>query len=196
MKRKSLFLAVIFFIFILNACKKDGNQPAPIVNNTQPKPLTTAQLVLGKWFVVKDSVQTLDSNTPIPNVGPQLSFNNGDFVVFNKDSTAAVSSLVAFDAFFTDYGATNVDSKLFVMPNTNPYLNFKYNVAAEYSIQPVLPTDSAKTVYTLKMQNNDPIGVGYGIKISTSNSLVLYHQEVIPTMLHDYTVNEYVYLSR
>jgi hypothetical protein len=104
---KKSILAFACFISLLCACKKDNKKPATPISNQQS---SANQMLLGKWTIVKDSLQTFDYTTPI--VSPQhLVLSGNDFVVFNNDSTATVSSQLGFAALYTDFG------KFYINPN-------------------------------------------------------------------------------
>lgn len=188
-------LTVGFLIMaMLNACKKDSAKPAVAPAATASQPTITQQLA-GKWFVVKDSIQTLDYRTPVANPAPKLVFGPNDYVIFNKDSTATVSSDLAFDAFDMDFNSNNVDGKLTVNSVTDPNLNFKYKIDSAYTTSPL--SGPAITVYSLSMQNFNPfIASGYSLTRPTPTTLILYHQLLIPVVAHEYVINQYVYLSR
>ena|ERR1700744_150459 len=179
---------------MLNACKKDSAKPATVPNTTASQP-TIAQQLAGKWFVVKDSIQTLDYRTPVTNPSPMLVFGPNDYVIFNKDSTATVSSDLAFDAFDMDFNSNNVDGKLTVSSVADPNYNFKYKIDSAYTTSPL--SGSPITAYNLSMQNFNPfISSGYSLTISPQKTLMLYHQLIIPVVAHEYVINQYLYLSR
>lgn len=193
MNAKPLLIGFLLMA-VLNACKKDSTKPATAPAATASQP-TIAQQLAGKWFVVKDSIQTLDYRTPVANPAPKLVFGPNDYVTFNKDSTAIVSSDLAFDAFDMDFNSNNVDGKLTVSSVSDPNLNFKYKIDSAYTTSPL--AGSPITVYSLSMQNFNPfIASGYSLTRPTPTTLMLYHQLLIPVISHYYVINQYVYLSR
>lgn len=181
MKNTLLSIAALLVLF-LNACKKDGNKPSAPVTDT-PKPLTTAQMLVGKWTIVKDSVQVFDFRTPLTN--PQnLVLGKSDFVVFNGDNTATVSSQVGFDALYTDYG------KFYINPGENVKLpNFTFN----YQVTP--PANELPA--TLGIPNLAlGVSVGYDISQLNSTSLVLHNENIIAKYPHEYVIKRDIYLSK
>ncbi len=193
MKTKLNLLVILSLIFIWSACKKDSVKPAATTGNNQQTSVN--QSLIGKWFVVKDSVQTFDLYNLIPNIVQTPSFSNNDFVMFNKDSTATISSRAAFSAFYTDYEAFNTNSKLIINPVINPNLNLKYNITTQgYTI----PLSSPQLAYFLALTNITPLNslVDYQISLPTPTSMVLQREHEIPTVLHDYRIKEYIYLQK
>lgn len=191
MKKKPGLLLAILLISSLLACKKENNKPASKLT-TPTQPLTESQVIAGKWFVVKDSTQTLDFNKVIPNLVAAQTFGSNDFITFNADSTAKVSSYAAFNAFYPNYTSSNVTSTISVSPILNPDLNFKYGIATM-----VLGNGPAEAVYGITLQNtNTIIKAGFQITVLSSSKIMLYNQEVLPTINNTYTVNQYIYLQR
>lgn len=171
-------LSVLFlWALALNACKKENNKPASTLpDNTSTA--TAAPSLVGKWYVVKDSIQAFDLYTPI-SFQNKLSFGNTDYVTFNDDSTGAISSQVAFKALYTDY------VKLYINPDKTelPNLNFKYHASLKDN--------------TLQIPNIDALnGIGYSIVKLSPNKLVLYTQNEIPTLQHDYRFKQYIYFTK
>ena len=195
MKNKINLLIFVVVASFFAACKKEGAKPAPVTTGTTA--LTTPDLFVGKWYVAKDSIQTFDSNTQIPNLVQNINYTNNDFVTFNKDSTAVMSSVAAYTAFFTDYDASNVDSKLFINPPVNPNFNFKFKLAAGFVTNTAPGLGVTTTDYLLSMQNaNIIISAGYSVSFISSTSLVLGHAINIPTVGHYYVIKEYIYLKK
>lgn len=196
-KNKLYFLILLPLVSIFTACKKSGVTPNIVTDSTATRPLTINQLLIGKWLVVKDSVQTLDYLTPIQNIGPIFHFNGNDFIVFKADSMASVSSLLAVNALFPQYHAYNTNSELFYTAQQIASMDFKYNVLVDYITQPSNPMDKPRNVYAVTMQNINPtIGYGFEVVNYSATNLELYHKEEIPTALHDYVINEYIYLEK
>ncbi|MDO3625834.1 hypothetical protein [Mucilaginibacter sp. BT774] len=176
MKNTPALSALFFLAFALNACKKENHKPAnttPITSVSQ-----TTQSLVGKWYVVKDSIQAFDLYTPI-SFQNKLSFSNADYVTFGKDSTGVISSQVAFKALYTDY------IKLYINPNQTelPNLNFKYYASLKNN--------------TLQIPNIDALnGIGYSIVKLSPTELVLFTQDEIPTPQHDYRFKQYIYFTK
>jgi len=177
MKNIPALSTLLLLALVLNACKKENNKPASTPpDNTSTS--TAAPSLVGKWYVVKDSIQAFDLYTPI-SFQNKLSFGNADYVTFNEDSTGAISSQVAFKALYTDY------IKLYINPNEAelPNLNFKYHASLKNN--------------TLQIPNIDALnGIGYSIANLNSTELVLYTQDEIPTIEHDYRFKQYIYFTK
>lgn len=171
MKGKWKLLTAMIVVFILNGCKKDNNQPANMYSN---QTTTIDQTLTGKWFIVKDSIQAFDYNTPM-SFTQKLAFSNADYVVFNKDSTGTISSQVAYTALYTDY------TRLYINPNEPeiPNLNFKYKFSAK---------DSTLSIPLINSLN----GIGYGITKLDAKNLVLYTEDVITKYPHSYTFKQHI----
>jgi hypothetical protein len=181
MKKYILLSGIAFMLFAAIGCKKDGAQPSSTTTTTN-KPLTTAEILIGRWTIVKDSVQTFDFQTPIQN--PQkLNFSSSDYITFGKDSTATVSSQVGFDALYTDYG------KYYINPDEKVQLpNFKFNYAV---------TQPANLPATLGIPNLAfAVSVGYEITVINSTSVVLHNQTIITKYPHEYVIKNDIYLSK
>jgi hypothetical protein len=177
MKNLPALFVLFLLAFALNACKKENNKPTSTSQDNTSTSTAAASLV-GKWYVVKDSIQAFDLYTPIgfPN---NLSFSNADYVTFSKDSTGVISSQVAFKALYTDY------IKLYINPNEPelPNLNFNYHLSVKDN--------------TLQIPNINALnGIGYSIVKLNSTELVLYTQDEIPTIQHDYRFKQYIYFTK
>ncbi|QEC77569.1 hypothetical protein [Mucilaginibacter ginsenosidivorax] len=198
MKRNFNLLIAAVLLVCLNSCKKDNS--AKPVTGAQGAGTTIASTysLTGKWYITKDSVQTLDLKTAIPNLVAPGKFTQNDFVVFNSDSTAAISNTHAFNAFYTDYEASNTDSKLRVNTNIIPNLGFKYHVSFEgYSITAAASQNLPQQVYALDAENLVALkSVGYNIYMPSATTMILEHDLEIPTLQHDYRIKEYIYLNK
>jgi len=184
MKNKTLILIVIGSVFTLNACKKDSTKSITPASTSNPTPLTTAQLLVGRWLIVKDSVQTFDFRTPISNFQSKLVFGNSDFVEFKENNSGDVSSQVGFDALYTDFGRLVINPG---GPATISNLNFKYQVSPSVATLPP----------TLFIPDITPIaGVTYSITNLDANNLVLHYETNIAKYPHDYIIKEDIYLSK
>lgn len=185
MKNKALVLIALCSVLVLNACKKDGTKPTtPASTASDPTPLTTAQLLVGKWLIVKDSVQTFDFKTQISNFQGKLVFGNSDFVEFKENNSGDVSSQVGFDALYIDFGRLVINPG---GPGTIPNLNFKYQVSPSVASLPP----------TLFIPNITPIaGITYSITNLNANSLVLHYETNIAKYPHDYLIKEDIHLSK
>jgi len=192
-----LFVAA-FFSVILYSCKKDDTPKPATVNAGNNQTPNISEAITGKWFITKDSIQTLDYYTVIPNLVKRQAFGNNDFIVFNKDSTAVISNTAAFNAFYTDYEASNTDSKLRVNTYIIPNLSFKYKIILEgYGITSSTSQSPPQAVYGLGAENLVALkSVGYGITMPSATNLVLEHDLEIPTLQHDYKIKEYIYLKK
>lgn len=156
---------------------------APGDVNSVTAPLTASQLLVGKWLITKDSVQTFDYNTRIADPVKYIP-GPADFVVFNKDKSGSVSSSLGFNVLYTDYG------RLYINPGGPadvPKYNFSYLVSDDIAGSP--PTLQIPDI----SQNN---GVTYRITGLSANSMVLHYETNIAKFPHDYIIKEDIYLSK
>ena len=180
MRKKSITLAAICsLLLLLNACKKDNkNVNAPATKATATQPLTTAAAVAGKWFVVKDSIQTSDYDTVLPSMR-NISYSTADFVVFNTDNTGAISTQNAYNALYTNYPNQFVNQTVPSAPN----LNFNYKVSV-----------ADNTLSIPKINSN--IGIAYKITMLSATRMLLYTEANVVQAPHEYDFKQFIYLSK
>lgn len=183
------YFYITLLIVCLNSCKK-SNPVKPASSPGTIKAATLMDSISGKWYINKDSVRTLDLTTPIPNLVTPPPFGPNDNIIFNRDSTAIISSNAAFSAFYTDYRASNTDSQLIINTAIRPNLKFKFNVSrAGYGAR--------ETRYALTAQNlAGSVSISYEVRMPSAATMVLTRTLEIPTTRHDYRIMEFVYLRK
>lgn len=187
-----IFLLLIFF----GACNK--------TNTSTPNPiplLTNFQQIVGKWYVVKDSLLVYDYSSPLssPSV---LNFNINDYIVFNKDSSITLSSQNAGNGLFAGYYIQSLYPNIQFLPNN---LKGLFQISTD---------DSTFDIRTLRVPINSNItrnyypelliygalnngqNVDYGVISLTDSSMILLNAAIALPYPHEYQVEEYIYLHK
>ena len=184
MKTKKILLSALCLMLLASACQKDNSKTTvpvaktPVAKTPSNQSLISTQALAGQWFVVKDSIQTVDLNKLLPAMR-NLSYSNSDYVVFNSDNSGTISSQNAFNALYTNYPGQFVSD----FNQGTPNLNFNYQAST-----------SDNTLSIPKISSN--VGIGYNVTMLSATSMLLYTESIIVDSPHQYTFKQYIYLSK